>query len=197
MKKHFALRTTLTSAAAASLLVFASAAQDTANQPGVSGEAPNTGLTNSGRADSVGGKAIGQQPYSSTAAATDQTATADRANDANQAGLSATNAVTDANNSARNARDRNDQTLTPGDQGNNSADVSTTRQIRKEIIAAKDMSLSARNVKIITVGGRVTLRGPVKTEQEKQLIAEIASRIAQPANVDNQLEVKITPTGRE
>jgi osmotically-inducible protein OsmY len=94
-------------------------------------------------------------------------------------------------------RDRDDQTLTSGDQGNSPADVDISKRIRREIIGTKDMSVSARNVKIITVNGRVTLRGPVKTEQEKQIIAEIAGRVAQPANVDNQLEVKVSPTGRE
>ena len=73
--------------------------------------------------------------------------------------------------------------------------METTRKIRQEIIAAKDMSVNARNVKIITANGRVTLRGPVKTEEEKRLIGEIAAKIAQPENVDNQLEVKLTPTG--
>ena len=107
-----------------------------------------------------------------------------------------TNAVVDANNSGRNVRDRNNQTLTPLDQGNSKADVDTTAQIRKEIIAGKDMSVSARNVKIITVEGRVTLRGPVNTTDEKRLIGEIAARIAGSEKVDNQLEVKLTPTGR-
>ena len=78
------------------------------------------------------------------------------------------------------------------DQGNSKADVSTTAQIRKEIIAGKNMSVNARNVKIITMDGRVTLRGPVKTAEEKRLIGEIADRIATAVNVDNQLEVKFT-----
>jgi len=107
-----------------------------------------------------------------------------------------TNAVPDANNSGRNVRDRNDQTLTPGDQGNNSADIATTREIRKEITSTKDISVDARNVKIITANGQVTLRGPVKTENEKRLIGEIAAKVAQSTNVDNQLEVKLAPTGR-
>jgi hyperosmotically inducible protein len=111
------------------------------------------------------------------------------------AGQAATNAVPDANNSARNVRDRHDQTLTPGDQGNNSADLATTRAIRKEISSTKDMSVNARNVKIITANGQVTLRGPVKTEDEKRLIGEIASKVAQATNVNNQLEVKLVPTG--
>ncbi len=100
--------------------------------------------------------------------------------------------ITEPDNTARNVRDRNDQTLTPLDQGNSKADVDTTAQIRKEIIADKDMSVNARNVKIITRNGRVTLRGPVKTAEEKRLLGEIANRIATSGNVDNQLEVRIT-----
>jgi sporulation protein YlmC with PRC-barrel domain len=79
---------------------------------------------------------------------------------------------------------------------NSTADRDRTAQIRKEIVAGKGMSANARNVKIITIDGQVTLRGPVNTEEEKRLIGEIAARIAQPANVNNQLEVKLTPTGK-
>ena len=107
-----------------------------------------------------------------------------------------TNAVTAADNTARNVRDRDNRTLTPLDQGNSAADRDRTAQIRKEIVAGKGMSLNARNVKIITIDGRVTLRGPVNTAEEKRLIGEIADRIARSENVDNQLEVKLTPTGR-
>jgi hypothetical protein len=96
----------------------------------------------------------------------------------------------DADNTKRNVRERNGHTLTPVDQGNNKADVNTTAQIRKEIIANKNMSVSARNVKIITNGGKVTLRGPVDSAREKELIEEIAQRIAR-SDVDNQIEVKL------
>ncbi len=54
------------------------------------------------------------------------------------------------------------------------------------------MSVNARNVKIITRNGRVTLRGPVNTVEEKTLIGDIANRIVTADNVDNQLEVKLT-----
>jgi sporulation protein YlmC with PRC-barrel domain len=107
-----------------------------------------------------------------------------------------TNSATAADNTARNVRDRNDSTLTPFQQGGSAADRETTAQIRKEIMADKGMSVNAHNVKIITVDGRVTLRGPVKTAEEKTAIGAIASRIAKSGNVDNQLEVKLTPTGR-
>lgn len=95
----------------------------------------------------------------------------------------------EADNSARNVRDRN-KTLTPLDQGNNQADTTTTAQIRKGILADKNMSVNARNVKIITNQGMVTLRGPVNTAEEKRLIGEIANSYAQAGNVDNQIEVQ-------
>ena len=95
-------------------------------------------------------------------------------------------------NTARNARDRDDRALTPLDQGNSRADVETTAQIRKEITAGKNMSVNAKNVKIMTNQGRVTLRGPVNTAEEKRMIGDIANRVARSENVDNQLEVKLT-----
>ena len=103
-----------------------------------------------------------------------------------------TDVTTEPDNTARNVRDRDNSTLTPLSQGNSKADLDTTAQIRKEIIAGKDMSVSAKNVKIITIDGHVTLRGPVNTAEEKRLIGEIADRIAHSENVDNQLEVKFT-----
>ena len=101
-----------------------------------------------------------------------------------------TNTLTAADNTGRNVGDRNDRTVTPLDQGNSNRDVQTTAQIRKEIIATKDVSVNGRNVKIITRDGQVTLRGPVDSSDEKRLISEIAQRIARSENVDNQLEVK-------
>lgn len=112
-------------------------------------------------------------------------------NSSTNTGVNSTTPMTkDADNTARNERDRNASTLTPIDQGNSEADVNTTAQIRKEIIAAKDMSINAQNVKIITNSGKVTLRGPVNSDTEKRLIGEIADRVATAANVTNQLEVK-------
>jgi hyperosmotically inducible periplasmic protein len=108
-----------------------------------------------------------------------------------------TDVTKDADNTAQNVRDRKDRTLTPLDQGKSKADVDTTARIRKEITAGKDLSVNARNVKIITNNGRVTLRGPVSSEEEKRLIGEIAVRIASADNVDNQLEVTRTTTNEK
>ncbi len=96
----------------------------------------------------------------------------------------------DADNTARNVRDRDSRTLTPLDQSNSAADVDTTSRIRKEILALSGISVSARNVKVITANGRVTLRGPVNSEEEKRQIGEVARKVATTDNVDNQLEVK-------
>jgi hyperosmotically inducible periplasmic protein len=101
-----------------------------------------------------------------------------------------TNAVSTADNTGRNVRDRNNSTLTPLDQGNSRSDVRMTADIRKGITDGKDMSVNARNVKIITNEGMVTLRGPVNSSEEKRLIGEIANSFATVGNVDNQLEVK-------
>lgn len=102
-------------------------------------------------------------------------------------------ATTDVDNTRRNIRDRNDWNVTPLDQGNSKADVATTAQIRREILATKNMSVNARNVKIITKDGQITLRGPVNTAAEKSLIAGIAERSSHFGKVNNQLEVKVSP----
>ena len=128
------------------------------------------------------------QPYFTTNVTTDGNLTRRNVSDRDDRVL----VTKEADNTARNIRDRDDRTLTPLNQGNSKTDVNTTAQIRKEIIAGKNMSMNARNVKIITLDGRVTLRGPVNSAEEKRLIAEIANRIARSENVDNQLEVKFT-----
>jgi len=93
-------------------------------------------------------------------------------------------------NTKVNQRDRNDQTLTPMDQGNNETDLKITQQIRKAVMGDKGLSFTAKNVKIITVGGKVTLRGPVKTAQERTAIEDAARKVAGVTQVDNQIEVK-------
>jgi len=96
----------------------------------------------------------------------------------------------DVDNTAQNVRDRNDRTLTPLDQGKSESDRKMTADIRKAIVADKALSVNARNVKIITINGQVTLRGPVNTSDERSRIGDIAGRIAGTTTVNNQLEVK-------
>ena len=94
-----------------------------------------------------------------------------------------------ADNTALNARDRDRTSMTPLDQGNSQEDIDATAAIRKDIMERKGMSVDAQNVKIITSYGKVTLRGPVKTAEEKNFIAETARGRFGPKNVDNQIEV--------
>lgn len=98
--------------------------------------------------------------------------------------------VADADNTARNIRDRDGRNVTPLDQGNNPRDLGITQQIRKAVVENKSLSLSAQNIKVITVDGQVTLRGPVQTAEEKRIIGDIAASVASKGKVENQLEVK-------
>lgn len=91
-------------------------------------------------------------------------------------------------NTAVNVRDRDHTSKTPFDQGENKTDIQITANIRKRVVATK-MSSNAHNVKIITLNGKVTLRGPVQTDDEKQKIDEIATDVAGAKNVDSQLEI--------
>ena len=95
-----------------------------------------------------------------------------------------------ADNSGRNKRDRSGETQTSDDQSNSSADTKTTAAIRRAIMQEDSLSTMAKNVKIITENGVVTLRGPVKSEAEKTKIAELAKTHAGNAKVEDQLEVK-------
>jgi len=106
-----------------------------------------------------------------------------------------TNAVVvDADNTARNSRDRTNATLTPLDQGTSPADVELSQKIRKALVTGPaNYSVAAKNVKVITVNGQVTLRGPVQTEAEKTAVATLARSVAGDGNVDDQLEVKGNP----
>jgi hyperosmotically inducible periplasmic protein len=92
-------------------------------------------------------------------------------------------------NTGINVRDRDDASLTPGDQGNSESDREITRRIRRAITSNEQLSTTAKNIKIITIDGKVTVRGPVKNEQERESIAAIVQQTGASA-VDNQLEVK-------
>ena len=93
-------------------------------------------------------------------------------------------------NTATNERDRSGETQTSGDQSNSKDDVNTTAAIRRAVVKDPSLSAVAKNVKIVTANGTVTLRGPVKTDAEKTKIAELAQSAAGNAKIDNQLEVK-------
>ena len=77
------------------------------------------------------------------------------------------------------------------DQSKNSkSDLKITKQIRREIVKDKSLSTYAHNVKIVVTDGKVTLKGPVNSDQEKTAIQEKAVAIAGAGNVTNDLTVK-------
>ena len=93
-----------------------------------------------------------------------------------------------ADNTARNAD--NPTAATPSDQAENEGDLQITTSIRKAIVADESLSLNAHNVKVITSGGTVTLRGPVKSQQEKTSVEAKAKQVAGVAQVINLLEIE-------
>ena len=93
-------------------------------------------------------------------------------------------------NTAVNERDRSGETQTSGDQSNSSADLKITQAIRQALMKDSELSTTAKNIKIITDNGQVTLRGPVKNAQEKAKIDQLARSAAGGAKIDDQLDVK-------
>jgi len=99
---------------------------------------------------------------------------------------------TPPDNTGVNVRDRNDARVTAQDQSGSEADRKLTQEIRKAIVADDTLSTNAKNVKVVTINGVVTLRGPVANEQEKGKVASKANGIAGVKRVDNQLETTVT-----
>jgi hyperosmotically inducible protein len=95
-----------------------------------------------------------------------------------------------ADNTKVNERDRNANEPTADQQKDNSSDREITQQIRKAIVNDKSLSTYAHNIKVITKGGMVTLKGPVQSEDEKKAIEAKAADIAGESKVTSQLDVK-------
>ena len=104
--------------------------------------------------------------------------------------LSAVAQETKPDNSAKNERERSGETQTSGDQSNSSQDIKIAADVRRAIVKDSSLTMAAKNVKIITARGTVTLRGPVKSAEEKTKIEQLAAAAAKGAKIDNQLEIK-------
>jgi hyperosmotically inducible protein len=89
-----------------------------------------------------------------------------------------------------NTKNNKDQTNPTADQQKmNPSDRAITQKIRKAVIEDKSLSTYAHNIKIITQDGKVTLRGPVRSEDEKNNLQAKAVAVAGDASVTNQLEI--------
>jgi osmotically-inducible protein OsmY len=89
-----------------------------------------------------------------------------------------------------NSANNKNQSGSADNQSNAKEDRLTTANIRKAIIADKDLSTYAHNIKIITINGSVTLKGPVKSEDEKQKVASDAAGVVSADRITNNLTVK-------
>ena len=94
-----------------------------------------------------------------------------------------------ADNTGINKRDQSPKELIAGQQGETKGDREITQKIRRAIVTDKSLSTNARNVKIITVGGMVTLKGPVRSEEEKRTIEEKAAQIAGNGNIKSEIGI--------
>lgn len=112
-----------------------------------------------------------------------------RSENADRTGTRPDESTTDPTNTAVNERDRNEANPTPTDQSMSEQDTKLVQSIRQLIMDDQSLSMEAKNVKVIAIDGKVTLRGPVKSDAEKMAIAAKAEQVAGPMQVDNQLEV--------
>jgi hyperosmotically inducible periplasmic protein len=81
-------------------------------------------------------------------------------------------------NTKANREDRKKAAITADQQKMNMSDREITRKIRRALVADDSLSTYAHNVKIITRDGLVTLRGPVRSAEEKQLVEAKAAEVA-------------------
>ncbi len=95
-------------------------------------------------------------------------------------------------NTKVNERDRNSNQPTADQQGENHPDRDITKQIRQALVRDHSLSSYAHNVKIVTQGGMVTLKGPVRSDEEKKAVETKAVEVAGEGKVNNQLDVKPT-----
>jgi hyperosmotically inducible periplasmic protein len=98
--------------------------------------------------------------------------------------------ATEADNTKQNSSDQNKNTETAEKQSNSKDDLALTQKIRQAVMKDGSLSMNAKNVKIIAQDGKITLKGPVDSQQEKDTIGTEAGGIAGKEKVDNQLEVK-------
>ena len=95
-----------------------------------------------------------------------------------------------ADNTNINERDKGGATKTPQDQTNRAQDRELLAAVRRAIVGDKSLSTMAHNVKVLVEGGVVTLRGPVKSAEEKAKVESLAKQVKGITTTDNQLDVK-------
>ena len=95
-----------------------------------------------------------------------------------------------ADNTRMNQQDRNSNEATADQQKADRSDREITQQIRKSITSDKSLSTYGHNVKVITQNGMVTLKGPVRSEEEKKAVEAKAAEVAGADKVTNEIDVQ-------
>jgi len=95
-----------------------------------------------------------------------------------------------SDNTKTNERDRNKAEPTADRAKDNVNDRDIMQKIRKAIVDDKSLSTYAHNVKIVSQHGKVTLKGPVRSDEEKKTVEDKATEVAGAGNVTNQMTVK-------
>lgn len=80
--------------------------------------------------------------------------------------------------------------LTAGDQSNKPEDILTTKRIRAELMKDEALSMKAKNIKVIVINNGVTLKGDVKSADERARILEHAYTTAPKHKIYNQINVR-------
>ena len=101
---------------------------------------------------------------------------------------------TPPDNTKVNTRDRAKGAVTADQQKENAGDRELTQKIRKSLMADKSLSTYAHKVKVVALGGQATLKGPVRTEDEKRNVEAKAVEVAGAGHVVN--EISIAPAKR-
>ncbi len=94
-----------------------------------------------------------------------------------------------ADNTKVNTRDRDKAEVTADQQKENAADRDVSQKIRRALTQDKTLSSYAHNVKVVTQGGQVTLKGPVRSEDEKHSVEQKAIDVAGVGHVTNEMSV--------
>ena len=108
----------------------------------------------------------------------------------NSSNLNAQDQTKPADNTKNNQRDRSKGEPTADQAKNGQSDRETMQKIRKAVMDDKSLSTYAHNVKIIAQNGKVTLKGPVRSEDEKKMVEEKATAVAGSGNVTDEITIK-------
>jgi hyperosmotically inducible periplasmic protein len=97
---------------------------------------------------------------------------------------------TSPDNTKMNAQDRHKASPTADQQKDNRSDREITQQIRQSLVKDKSLSSYGHNVKVITQNGQVTLKGPVRSDDEKEAIEAKATEVVGENKVTSELNIK-------